>query len=220
MLTLLALAMYALSATKITPAGGLALAGDYVLGASDVRAQRSFSMTDRYPDPWVSGIFKDNILLTLAYMNGKVTDPAKIDWSAVNKPQTYSFSLKPNEVFAFHKDVLPQFDGKVVKTMNADFASDEGYKSDGWLVGDGVCHLASIIYWAAKDAGLAAVAPTNHDFANIPEVPKQYGVAIYYTPATTSSNVHQNLYITNTMDKPVEFAFAYDGKNLTVKVID
>ena len=213
MLTLLALAMYAISATKT-------MASDYVLGSSSVRSERSFSMTDRYPDPWVSNVFRDNILLTLAYMNGRVTNPAKIDWSAVEKPQTYSFSLKPNEVFAFHKDVLPQFEGKVVKTMNANFASDTGYKSDGWLVGDGVCHLASILYWAAKDAGLTTIAPTNHDFANIPEVPKQFGVAIYYTPATRSSNIQQNLYITNTMDKPVEFAFAYDGKNLTVKVID
>jgi vancomycin resistance protein YoaR len=104
--------------------------------------------------------------------------------------------------------------------MNAHFNYDDGFKSDGYLTGDGVCHLASIIYWAAKDAGLAALAPTNHNFATIPEVPKEYGVAIYYIPGSHDTNAKQNLYITNTFDKPVQFAFAYDGTSLTVKVID
>jgi hypothetical protein len=45
-------------------------------------------------------------------------------------------------------------------------------------------------------------------------VPKEYGVSIFaYQP-------QQNLYITNSFDKPVQFAFTYDGTNLTVKVID
>jgi vancomycin resistance protein YoaR len=110
--------------------------------------------------------------------------------------------------------VLPQFTGKVTQTMNAHFMWDEGFKSDGWLTGDGVCHLASLIYRAAKDAGLETLAPTNHNFADIPEVPKEYGVSIF------ARNPQQNLYITNTFDKPVQFAFTYDGTNLTVKVID
>lgn len=205
--TLLAFAIYAITASKT-------LAADYVLGASDVRAVRQFSLADRYPDPWVSNVFRDNILLTLDYMSGRVPDKSKIDWSAVEKAQTYSFTLKPGEVFAFHDKVLPEYQGKVAKTMEARFNSYDGFKSDGWLVGDGVCHLASMIYWVALDAGLAAAAPTNHNFANIPEVPKQYGVSIFY------GDVSQNLYITNTLGKPVTFDFAYDGKSLTVKISD
>jgi hypothetical protein len=211
--TLLALAIYAITTTK-------AVAGDYFLGTQSVRAERTFSLGDRYPDPWVSGIFRDNILLTLNYMDNDVKDSTKVDWSAVVKPQSYSFTLNPGEVFAFHEDVLPQFEGKVTQTMHAHFNYADGFKSDGYLSGDGVCHLASLIYWAAKDAGLEALAPTNHDFANIPEVPKEYGVSIYYNPATHQSNAQQNLYITNTFDKAVSFAFAFDGTNLSVKVID
>lgn len=211
--TLLALAVSAIIATK-------AIAGDYLLGTQNVRSERSFSLADRYPVQSVSDIFRDNILLTLSYMDHEVKDPAHVDWSAVDKAQSYSFTLNPGEVFAFHGDVLPQFEGKVAATMNAHFNYDDGFKSDGYLTGDGVCHLASLIYWAARDAGLEALAPTNHNFANIPEVPKEYGVAIYLSPGAHKANAQQNLYITNTFDKPVHFAFAYDGVNLSVKVID
>lgn len=211
--TLLALVLYAISATR-------AVAGDYVVGSSDVRAERSYLLTDRYPVQMVSDVFRDNILLTLAYMDARVPDKGKINWAAVEKPQTYSFTLKPGEVFAFHEDVLPQFKGKVVKTMNAHFWWDEGFKSDGYLTGDGVCHLASLMYWAARDAGLAALAPTNHDFANIPDVPKQYGVAIFYDPNSPDAGALQNLYITNTFTKPVTFVFTSTGISLDLKVID
>jgi len=205
--TLLAFAIYALTATKT-------MAADYVLGASAVRAERSFSLADRYPVQSVSDIFRDNILLTLSLMDRRVPDKRNVDWTAVGKAQTYSFSLKPGEVFAFHEDVLPQFVGKVTTTMRAHFNWDDGFKSDGYLTGDGVCHLASMLYWVAKDAGLETLAPTNHDFANIPEVPKQYGVAIF------SGSPEQNLYITNTLDKPVTFTFTYNGTNLDVKASD
>jgi hypothetical protein len=189
--TLLALAIYAITATKT-------MAGDYLLGTENVRSERSFSLADRYPETWVNDVFRYNILHALDLMNSK----------------SYSFSLNPGEVFAFHEDVLPQFEGRVAQTMRAHFNYADGFKSDGYLSGDGVCHLASLLYWAAKDAGLTALAPTNHDFANIPEVPKEYGVSIFaYDPM-------QNLYITNTFDRPVQFAFASDGTNLTVKVID
>lgn len=211
--TLLALAIYAITATK-------AVAGDYVLGHESVRAERTFSLANRYPVPEVSDVFRDNILLTLNYLDGRVADKRNIDWAAVGKPQSYSLKLQAGEVFAFHENVLPQFQGKVIQTMHAHFNWDDGFKSDGWLTGDGVCHLASLLYWAAKDAGLEALAPTRHDFANIPEVPAEYGVSIFYNPASAGSSAVQNLYITNTFDKPVEFVFVYDGTNLTVKVVD
>ncbi|MCX6791513.1 MAG: VanW family protein [Candidatus Gottesmanbacteria bacterium] len=203
--TLLALAIYAITTTK-------AVAGDYLLGTESVRSERAFSLADRYPDAWVNDIFRYNILHTLSLMDTTGKDPTK--------PQSYSFTLKPGEVFAFHEDVLPQFKGRVTQTMHAHFNYTDGFKSDGYLYGDGVCHLAALLYWAAKDAGLAALAPTNHDFANIPEVPKEYGVSIYFTPGAHDSNAQHNLYITNTFDRAVQFAFAYDNTNLTVKVLD
>jgi VanW like protein len=202
--TLLALAIYAITTTKTVVGGYLLGTQNLPAGRQGVRAEREFSLTDRYPDPGVNEVFRYNILHTLSLMNSK----------------SYSFTLNPGKVFAFHEDVLPEFKGKVTQTMNAHFNYTDGFKSDGYLTGDGVCHLASLIYWAAKDAGLSALAPTNHSFANIPEVPKEYGVSIYYNPATHDSNAQQNLYITNTFDKPVEFAFAIDGTNLSVKVMD
>ncbi len=211
--TLLATAIYAITTAKT-------MTVDYVLGASSVRAQRQMSLANRYPDAWVSGIFKDNILLTLNYMDGTVSDPAKINWAEVTKPKTYTLTLEPGEIFAFHEKVLPEYTAKIAKTMKARFNWTDGFKSDGYLIGDGVCHLASIMYWAARDAGLTTLAPTNHDFANIPEVPKEYGVSIYYDPRSSARSTSQNLYITNTFDTPVQFAFAYDGTNLSVKVID
>jgi len=167
-----------------------------VLGASSVAlASHSFSLENRYGNSFVNNVFKENILLTVKYLG---TD----------------FTLQPGETFAFDDNVLPEYTSRVTKTTGAHFTYSEGYKSDGLLTGDGVCHLASLIYWAATDAGLTAVAPRNHDFAKINEVPKEYGVAIL------STDPNQNLYITNSLDKPITFAFNYNGTNLTVTVTE
>src|SRR5258706_9320248 len=192
---LFAIIMFALSAVALPAQAG----ADFVQADQIVLAERSFSLANRYPVQSVSDVFRDNILLTLAYMDGKVPTRGQIDWATVEKPQTYSLTLQPGQVFAFHSDVLPEYQGKITKTTNAHFNWDDGFKSDGWLTGDGVCHLASFMYWVARDAGLTAVAPTRHDFANIPEVPKEYGVAIYQNPATKGSNEAQNLYITDNL---------------------
>jgi len=178
-----------------------------------------FSLSNRYPVESVSTVFADNILLTLAYMRGIVKDD-KVDWDTVKAPFTYSFVLQPGEVFAFHDSVLPEFAGKVVKTTNAHFGSQEGFKSDGYLVADGVCHLASLINEAAQHAGLKVVAPTNHDFAVIPEIPREYGTAIYYMPGQDSSNAQQNLYVENTKDKPIAITFVYKNNELSVEVTE
>jgi hypothetical protein len=167
----------------------------------------------------VSNVFADNILLTIAYMRGIVPHNTP-DWNEVKKPFSYTFTLQPGEVFAFHEDVLPEFNGKVVKTTNAHFGSQEGFKSDGYLVADGVCHLASLINEAAENAGLGVVAPTNHDFAVIPEVDRKYGTAIYFMPGDSGTNARQNLYVTNTKDKPITFTFTYDGTELKVIVTE
>jgi hypothetical protein len=179
-----------------------------------VLATHSFSMEDRYGNKFVNDVFKDNILLTLNYMDGAVKSKADIDWNKIESPFSYGFTLQPREEFAFHDQTLPNYSKNVVKTTGVHFNSNEGFKYDGDLVGDGVCHLASLIYWTAKDAGLTSYAPSNHNFAVIPDIPKEYGVAIQ------SPMPMGNLYITNNFDKPVTFVFNYDGTNLSVSVTE
>ncbi len=183
------------------------------LGTSSVQlGTRSFSLENRYDVPSVSTIFKDNILLTLHYMSGDVTNRNQISWDNIEKPFRYEFTLQPGQEFAFHDNALPAYSKNIVKTTNAHFMSNEGFKSDGYLVGDGVCHFASLISWAARDAGLDVYVPARHDFAKINDVPKEYGVSI------NSTKAYGNLYITNNKSKPVTFDFDYDGTNLTVTV--
>jgi hypothetical protein len=179
-----------------------------------VLASHSFPLTDRYGNTFVNDVFKDNILLAVNYMDGAVKSKAEVDWTKVEKPFHYEFTLNPGQEFAFHDGTLPGYSLNVVKTMNTRFMWTEGYKSDGLLIGDGVCHLASLIYWVALDAGLSAYAPSNHNFATIPDVPKEYGVAIM-APSPMG-----NLYITNSKNKPVTFVFDYDGTNLSVAVTE
>jgi VanW like protein len=184
----------------------------------NIVASHVMPMNDRYGVESVNTVFKDNILLTLRYMDGEVKSKADINWSQVEGDYHYEFILKPGEEFAFHSKIGKQYiDGNVVKTTNAHFNYTDGFKSDGYLTGDGVCHLASIIDWVASDAGLRVVAPTNHNFAVIPDVPKEYGVGVYMGPDAGENN---NLYITNTKDKPVTFVFDYRNDNLTVSVKD
>lgn len=185
----------------------------------NIVAERSFSLEDRYPNKWVSDIFKDNILLTLFYLRGneKTSD---VNWSKVEKPFRYDFKLEKGQVFAFHEDVKPEYKNELIKTTDSHFNSFEGFKSDGWLVGDGVCHLASFINWVARDAGLDVLSPTNHDFAAIPEVPREYGVAIYDVPGQSYSNELQNLYIRNNKGKEITLSFDYNGKDLKVSVLE
>ncbi|KKT56971.1 MAG: hypothetical protein UW51_C0015G0008 [Candidatus Amesbacteria bacterium GW2011_GWA1_44_24] len=190
-----------------------------LVGAGDSYvASHKMSLENRYGNAYVNEVFKDNILLTLRYLEGSVTEADKISWEAIEKPFKYEFSLKPEEQFVFHSTTLPEYAGNIVKSTNAHFNYQDGFKSDGYLFGDGVCHLASLIYWVAKDAGLEAISPTNHNFANVPEVPKEYGVSISFRPNEAYRSARQNLYITNNKEMPVSFVFEYDGKDLKVSV--
>lgn len=181
-------------------------------------SSHEISLENRYEVKSVSDVFKDNILLNLAYMRGIISKD--INWDEIKKPFHYEFRLDPNQTFAFHDDLLDQYKGKVVKTTAAHFNAQEGFKTDGYLFGDGVCHLASLLYWAAKDASLDSYAPTNHDFMTIPEINKIYGVSIYSSPFSKGSNAQQNLYITNNKDKEIAFEFDYNDDKLKVTVIE
>lgn len=183
-------------------------------------ASQEISLKNRYPVESVSDVFQDNILLNLAYMDGKVTKAGDINWDEIKKPFKYEFRIEPNKTFAFHDDVLDEYKDKLVKTTQAHFNAAEGFKTDGYLFGDGVCHLASLLYWVAKDAGLDAKAPVNHDFAAIPEIAKENGVSIYSNPLSKGSNAQQNLYITNNKNNSVILKFEYNGEKLKTSVIE
>lgn len=177
-------------------------------------ASESMSLDNRHPVPASNEVYRDNILLTLSYMSGQTKHGGAIDWAAVRRPQTYTWTLPAGKTLAFHDGVLPEFKSTLSGTTNAHFGANEGFKYDGGLMGMGVCHLASLMDWAAKDANLGVTAPTNHDFAAIPGVAREYGVAIY------SPGENQNLYVTNTLSHNVTFQFVYDGSNLTVNVLE
>lgn len=194
----------------------------YSVAAQSPQVQKlsevTYSLSDRYSNSYVSNVFSDNILLTLAYMRGIAKNGQAVDWNKVKGDFTYTMVLQHGQTFAFHDQVLSEYKGKIAETTNAHFDSTQGFESDGWLVGDGVCHLASFMNVAALKANLGVVAPTPHDFAVIPDVPKRYGVAIYYMPGESGSSSLQNLYITNTFDKSVAFVFTHKGSNLSIRI--
>mgnify|MGYP001598525164 FL=1 len=177
------------------------VSGPVNLGGPSVElASHSLSLNNRYAVASVNDVFRYNILHTLDRMG-------------------YEFTLNSGESFAFHDDLLPAYSKNVVKTTNSHFNYQDGFKSDGYLMGDGVCHLASVIYWAALDAGLETYVPANHDFAAIPDVPKEYGVSIFSMPGT-NADASQNLYIKNNKDKPVKLVFSYENDTLNIRITE
>lgn len=203
------------------PDPGFVYKQTYIRGyiQSQELGSKSFSLQKRHDDLWVNEIFKDNILLNLHYLAGSVTKKEEINWENIQKPFNYEFTLEPGQGFAYHDQILTEYKGKIVKTTNSHFNFQDGYKSSGFLYGDGICHLASLIHWAAVEAGLYSFSPVSHDFAKINEVPGEYGVSIKYMPANFGNSALQNLYIVNNQEKPVTFVFDYDGENVSVKVL-
>lgn len=185
-----------------------------------ILASRQISLETRYAVSSVNEAMKKNILLNLAYLSGTVKTKTDINWNNLKKSTEYSFVLRPNESFAFHDSILEEYKESVVKTTNAHFNSKEGFVSDGYLVGDGVCHFASIIYWAAKDAGLEALRTKSHSIAKIQEVPDEFGVSIYVDPRS-GFGARNNLYIRNNSEHDVKFRFEYqESGELKVSVIE
>lgn len=190
-------------------------------GQNVVLASHELDLTTRLPDPTGAEIFADNILLSLHYGKGdanEMVDGAKTDWDKVREPFEFSFTLKPNETFAFHNNILPEYQSLVVKTLNSKFFMDEGYKSLGGLGGNGVCHLATLVNWVARDAGLEVTAKVNHDFYPVPGIAREYGTAIFYAEGANGNSQNQNLYITNNFDMPVVFNFRSDNKKVVLTI--
>ncbi len=191
-------------AVKISTALIISLTSNPFLPRSHevVLSSHEISLENRYPVKSVNEIFKYNILHTLDLMGEE------------------EFILRPGETFAFHDDVMPEYKDSLVKTTNAHFNAQDGFKFSGLYYGDGVCHLASLIYWVALDAGLNAKAPVNHNFMPIPEIERQFGVSIYSNPYSKGANSQQNLYVTNNREKPVEFKFEYKDEKLKLEVVE
>ena len=185
-----------------------------------VLSQENYSLQNRYTNTFVNDVFADNILLTLAYMNGTVKEGSNVSWNTVRSSFTYKLVLKPGEVFAFHDRVAPEYKDKVVVTTNSRFNSTQGFRTDGWLVGDGVCHLASFMNVVAKEANLLVSAPTRHDFAKIADVTRENGVSIKYNPNAVANSARQNLYITNNREKPIAFVFKHENNALEIEVVE
>jgi hypothetical protein len=181
-------------------------------------AAESMSLSNRYPVPSVNTVMKENILLTLAYMSDQDLTPANAS-QVIGQPQHYKFRLRFGETFAFHDHVLPEYSAKIAATTNSHFNTREGFKSDGYLVGDGVCHLASLFNLAAQKAGLVVNAPTSHDFAKIPDIPKKYGVSIYSSPVNPSGSARQNLYITNPYQQDIQLIIDSDHSRISIRIL-
>lgn len=193
--------------------------GDFLLSPIPIKrevvlAEQSLDLTIREPNPYANEVFSDNILLALYYLGNDVVLP--VDWQEIRQPFEASFTLQPDEVFAFHENVLPEFNppaGGPAVTMNSRFFIEEGYRAVGGLGGNGVCHLASLINWTASEAGLEVMAKINHNFAPVPGVPKEYGTSI------RSQNQSQNLYLKNNFDYPVEFVFRIENQLVELAVL-
>lgn len=188
------------------------------LSGEQVLTTQEMDLSKRHAVPFVNEVFKDNILLTMNYLDGRVTKKEDINFDEVRKPFTYQFKLEPGQTFAFHGDVLPEYEKGLTLTTKANFNAQQGFKFSGLMYGDGVCHLASLIYKAAKQAGLDAYTPANHNFATIPQIEKEYGSAIYFMPGSKGANARQNLYVTNNKDSAVTFKFNYQDDILGVTI--
>lgn len=205
------------------------LSTDFLLAtpSSTVQKAEEKALARRELDLSLAPVFTNNILLALHYKNGDLdrikaskeqSGNIRIDWEKARKPFEVIFTLKPREMFAFHKNVLPKLRDSIVHTMNSRFYGDEGYEFINGLGGNGVCNLASLINWAATEAGLEVVSEIDHNFAPIPGIPQKYGTSIFYANEGENSQ-NQNLYIKNTFDSPVTFKFAATENEVVLEIV-
>jgi len=157
-----------------------------------VLASATLDLCFRHPQPKMSQGFKENILKALEYLEKDNGDKT---------------ILAPGEVFAFHRNVLPEFKDEKIVTQNSGFLAKEGYKVVGGLQGNGVCHLASLMNKVGREAGLEVTSLVSHDFAQIPGIEEKYGASVFFLPEPNLSSQRQNLYIKNNQAFPVEFVF-------------
>lgn len=203
------------------------LSTDFLLATPSSTMQKAEVrvLARRELDLSLAPVFTNNILLALHYKKGDYgevksnKDQVQIDWQKARKPFEVIFTLKPKEMFAFHKNVLPKFRDSIVHTMNSRFYGDEGYEFINGLGGNGVCNLASLINWAATEADLEVISKVDHNFAAIPGIPQKYGTSIFYANEGENSE-NQNLYIKNNFEEPVTFKFLADEKKVVLEITE
>lgn len=169
-------------------------------------ASEEIDLANRYPVQSVSEGFKENILTAVYYFILEATPSGGL-------------KLNPGEVFAFHNEILPEFEKYKIVTQKSGFIAKDGYKTVAGLQGNGVCHLASLMNKTASEAGLEVTAPTSHDFAKILGIEDKYGTSIKYVQNGGSNTQRQNLYIRNNFDYPVAFLFNLEGENLRFSIL-
>lgn len=196
--------------TMVSPVAGNA--GQLV--QNQVLASETMDLSYRYPVKSVSDGFSENIFIALGYLafQGDALEAQAGEFAFV-------LVLNPGEVFAFHKNILPEFKQDKIITQESGFLKKEGYVSVAGLQGNGVCHLASLMNFVATGAGLEVTAPMNHNFAQIPGIDRKYGTSIYYLPKGGGISQRQNLYIRNNREYPVELRFSLAENLLTFSVL-
>ena len=185
----------------ITPVSTEAGISGQLTSQEIVLASESLDLSNRYPVLSVSEGFKENILTAVSYFNQEASASGGL-------------ILQPGQVFAFHRNIAPEFRQFTIITQPSGFLAKDGYKVVAGLAGNGVCHLASSMNLAAQEAGLEVTAPANHNFAKIPGIDPKYGTSIKFLPNGGANTERQNLYIRNIFDFPVEFRFVLEGENL------
>lgn len=176
---------------------------------SQILASETMDLSNRYSVKSISDGFKENILIVLHYL--------ALQGDSL-EDQGVSLIVLPGEVFAFHKNILPEFKQDKIITQESGFLRKEGYVSVAGLQGNGVCHLASLMNLVANEAGLEVTSPVNHNFAQILGIDKKYGTSIYYLPNGGAISQRQNLYIRNNREYPVEFRFSLTENLLTFSI--
>lgn len=179
-----------------TPVAGVA---GQLVGEKHLLASKSLDLSHRAPVESVNEGFKENILIAVDHLK-------KVNGGVL--------ALQPGEVFAFHKNILPQFEGKKIVTQESGFGVKDGYKVIAGLPGNGVCHLASLMNKTARQVGLEVVSEVNHDFAAIPGIEREYGVSIYFMSGGGNNSAAQNLYIKNNKSFPIKLDFSLEGEQL------
>jgi len=192
----------------------------------EVISTKVLSLKVRHPDKTVNDIFSDNILLNLHYIKGDINDlktgkanagENMINWEKIREPFDFSVTLKPDETFAFHDDVLPEFKDEKIISGWTEFSYNDGYKQVDGLYGNGVCHLASVLNWLGITSRLEVTAKVNHDFFPVKGVPQKYGTSILYMGGYSSQM--QNLYIKNTYSHPITLVFNINPQRVVISVV-
>jgi hypothetical protein len=177
-------------------------------------ASESLDLSYRYPVESVSKGFKENILVNLYHFSQIGSDTPYEGIGSLEAqeklPDTFSITLKPNEVFAFHDKILAQYKEDKVLAPKSKYGSRDGYLLISGLYGNGVCHLATLMNWVASETDLEVTALTRHDFAKIPGTDPKLGTSISYG----NSPERQNLYIKNNKPSSVVLEFKIEGDNL------